>query len=563
MLLLVNIPNIAYWWLACALLASIWLLREYVWRQRTRDRDHVLATFQTELPALQQANARLAFQLEWTSRLSQADTTVEQLASLLARRLPPHADSQLWIMDRQETDATSLTTIAVGDRDLLARVTVSPQLWDQLEILSRVQLGAFELQQQRLLRLPNELARSVSQLFVLRCGEHVPVDRILCTTQVPEFTLNPTENLRLLSWACQHWKRPVVVVPEAKVEATEGESRMVRIMLELRTIADMEFASPMEMLREFLRILATATGFERVSLYLTQQQDASKLDRFCWAGVDNSHDNLDHWHHLEDAMVTQHLNAPGLVLLTPDRSTHWNRNGQLTSAAVAPLAPGEDPIGLLCLSSRSPVRPDETDQQIINWAARYLMQTLSRTVDRVVVEEQARRDSLTKLANRHTFDHEFERQLQISGSLGELCSLILIDLDRFKQINDTYGHPAGDAVLREVAQRLELVVGQTRVTDRPLVARLGGEELAVLLPGVGHSGAARIAEALRSAIRDNPVEFEGQSIHVTTSAGIAVCPRNGRTASTLIAAADAALYTAKANGRDCVHTAPVADSVAE
>lgn len=554
---LTDIPGVAYWWLACVLLCTIWLLREYVWRMRTNSRDDLLQAQHVELQGLRDAGEKILFQKEWAQALLQQQSPIEVFTGLLSRKLPTSEGPSLWVMDRVDREMTTRITVGAGESELLSRVTVSPQLWDQLEILSRVRLGEFELRQQRLLRLPNEFTQSITELFVLRCGEQVPVDRILCTTHIPQWTTSHEENLRLLGWACQSWRHPRPQ-PARVDDSANGEARMVRIMLELRTIADMEFASPMEMLREFLRILAKATGYERVTLYLSRPNEVPPVERFCWAGIDADHDGLHAWHSLEDQLVSEHLQASGLVLLTPETLQSGRRN-PVEAAAIVPLAPGPDPIGLLCLSSRSPVHPGEIDRQIINWAARYLMQTLSKTVDRVVVEEQARRDALTKLANRHTFDHELQRQLQVSGSLGELCSLILIDLDRFKQINDTYGHPAGDAVLQEVARRMEQVVGQTRVTDRPLVARLGGEELGILLPGVGHSGAVRIAEALRSCVREKPVEFGDLSITVTSSAGIAIYPRNGRTANELIAAADAALYTAKANGRDCVHTAPALD----
>ncbi|MCA9031540.1 MAG: diguanylate cyclase [Planctomycetaceae bacterium] len=556
MTLAVDIPSVAYWWAACALLCCIWLLREYVWRHRTVARDEQIDAIRKDLHHLQESYSQAAFQQEWLSRLVDGESSAEELALLVARWLPHDAQPQLWVMERSEDGTAAQLTVAAGNRAMLTRVTVSPQLWDQLEINGRVQLGEHELRHQRLLRLPSELARIVPELFVLRCGEQVPVNRILCTTHIPEWTGDRAENLRLLSWATQRWVTAVPVPANVAERIEEGENRMVRIMLELRTIADMEFASPMEMLREFLRILAKATGFDRVSLYLTQQDNSRKIDRFCWAGTGQEGDALDAWHQIEDSVVADHLDVSGLVVLTHDRNTHWANIGQVESIAITPLAPGNDPVGLLCLTSRSAINLGEVDRQIINWAARYLMQTLSRTVDRVVVEEQARRDSLTKLANRHTFDHEMARQLQVSGSLDEFCSLILIDLDHFKKVNDEFGHPAGDAVLQEVALRLESEVGKTRVTDRPLVARLGGEELGVLLPGVGYSGANRIAEALRESIRSTPVVHEGLTIPVTASLGIAICPRNGREPRELFAAADAALYAAKASGRDCVRTAP-------
>jgi diguanylate cyclase (GGDEF)-like protein len=121
---------------------------------------------------------------------------------------------------------------------------------------------------------------------------------------------------------------------------------------------------------------------------------------------------------------------------------------------------------------------------------------------------------------------------------------MMFDLDRFKAINDTFGHPAGDAVLKEAAQRLAASV---RTVDR--VARIGGEEFALIL--VQTDGAAAL-EAARRAIQGvarEPIRIGGQTLEVTASAGVASLPADAATAAELFAAADRALFAAKAGGR--------------
>jgi diguanylate cyclase (GGDEF)-like protein len=98
-------------------------------------------------------------------------------------------------------------------------------------------------------------------------------------------------------------------------------------------------------------------------------------------------------------------------------------------------------------------------------------------------------------------------------------------------------------------------VSHSRVTDLPLVARYGGEEIAVLLPNISAAGALRIADAIREALAQSPVEFSGQTISVTTSGGIAICPLHAHSAEALIAAADTALYQAKRTGRNRIAVA--------
>jgi diguanylate cyclase (GGDEF)-like protein len=162
-------------------------------------------------------------------------------------------------------------------------------------------------------------------------------------------------------------------------------------------------------------------------------------------------------------------------------------------------------------------------------------------------------DELTGLANRRhfqqTFDAQIRSHLRARGS--ESLSLLLLDLDHFKQINDCYGHPAGDAVLALVAERLQ---AQLRVTD--LVARYGGEEFAVILPATNRAGAAAIASKLHAAIRGTSFEVAGQAMRVTVSVGISTTKSFGPDvdgiAQRLLQQADEALYRAKGEGRDRV-----------
>jgi len=158
------------------------------------------------------------------------------------------------------------------------------------------------------------------------------------------------------------------------------------------------------------------------------------------------------------------------------------------------------------------------------------------------VERLATRDSLTGVANRRLFDESLERELARSVRLVTSLSLVLLDVDRFKQVNDSYGHQTGDAVLREVADSL---VSQTKALD--VVARLGGDEFVVLLPGCDHDDAVRVAERVRGELARR-----GGNQPITMSAGVATFPQHARDADELVSTADAALYEAKRRGRDCV-----------
>lgn len=169
--------------------------------------------------------------------------------------------------------------------------------------------------------------------------------------------------------------------------------------------------------------------------------------------------------------------------------------------------------------------------------------------DWAALEEVSIRDSLTGLYNRRAFDGRLKDEVERSRRYGRSCSLLLLDIDRFKVINDTCGHQAGDEVLCAVAAH---IAREARTTD--YVARYGGEEFAVILSETPVAGAVAIAERIRKAIAvDTIVVANGQRIKITASVGAAVFPSDAETEDRLVAAVDHALYAAKNAGRNKVY----------
>jgi two-component system, cell cycle response regulator len=156
----------------------------------------------------------------------------------------------------------------------------------------------------------------------------------------------------------------------------------------------------------------------------------------------------------------------------------------------------------------------------------------------------ARTDGLTGLANRRHFMARGEEEHERAARYGRTPSLLLIDVDHFKRINDTFGHPQGDAVLVGLARALESSI---RATD--LAARFGGEEFVVLLPETGGKEAVEVAERLRETIARS--HFDGMDRHITVSVGVAA-QRPGELVADQLRRADLALYAAKSRGRNCV-----------
>jgi len=162
------------------------------------------------------------------------------------------------------------------------------------------------------------------------------------------------------------------------------------------------------------------------------------------------------------------------------------------------------------------------------------------------LHQMATRDALTGLLNRRSFDTLLSEEIDRARRLGHPLTLVLLDLDHFKTINDTHGHPAGDAVLTAVARRL---MSEVRTIDR--VARIGGEEFAVLLMETAASEGMVIARRLVETTRARPMTVvRGTELTVTVSAGVADLSVSGEAGAALMAAADQALYAAKRGGRD-------------
>ncbi len=166
------------------------------------------------------------------------------------------------------------------------------------------------------------------------------------------------------------------------------------------------------------------------------------------------------------------------------------------------------------------------------------------------LRQLATRDQLTGMLNRREFDRIMAEEAERCRRFGQPLALVMVDIDHFKAVNDTHGHPAGDAVLKEVAKTL---TAQLRTVDR--VARFGGEEFALVLMQTGRAAATEVAQRVVDAVAASPVMIEGGvSLKLTISAGVAVLPDDVSRIELLIGAADRSLYAAKRGGRNRVMT---------
>lgn len=168
-----------------------------------------------------------------------------------------------------------------------------------------------------------------------------------------------------------------------------------------------------------------------------------------------------------------------------------------------------------------------------------------------VLQRQASEDPLTGLLNRRSFDQIGERKLAESRRRSRELSAVMIDIDRFKTINDEHGHATGDEVLLAVARRVE-----RGLSDNDTFARYGGEEFAVVLPGASLRRAHKVAERLRESVASEPIKTDAGSLNVSISLGVAEAQDEGDTLSALLDRADRCLLTAKRLGRNRVASGP-------
>jgi diguanylate cyclase (GGDEF)-like protein len=225
-----------------------------------------------------------------------------------------------------------------------------------------------------------------------------------------------------------------------------------------------------------------------------------------------------------------------------------NRNlSGMQSLLILPLVVREAAIGTLALAAR---RRDAFGAEVrpaLQLLANQLAVALSNAASVARLEELATTDGLTGCFNKRYFNEELKQRLQAAQRFGRKLSLIIVDLDHFKTVNDTYGHHTGDVVIRELGQVLRRLKRETDV-----VARFGGEEFCILCEETTAEGAFLLAERVRQELELTAFETELGSLRVTASLGLATFPEHGKDRQALFAAADRALYAAKHNGRNQV-----------
>lgn len=534
----------------CFLQYFAYLYRMTQSRKETDRYRHEVAGLETTLVSVQKDRTLTKYENQ-ILREFVSQTECDKALGLLLRRFVPNTDQGFVALIQFQSEGAAITHSRGLSCASCTRLTIDEPLQEQLAQQKSVVLEGAALQRTGLwASLVGKDRAKVREFFLFAVGEPGDLRGILLSTDLFPAGADRRQQIELAERLMSSISHSLKY--KQTLETQQAQLHWTSEMLQLRALADRHFDSPLQMIEEFIRQVAVKIGAERASLFLTPQETGSAVKALVRTGETFQTGTREAWQKHEDALA-----ATGFALQEPLQfdSAGLERigvNNLLGAALLVPLVQSQAVIGLICFTKGNREEFCQDEENLAGWAAEFLSDSILRAVNQAAVERQARLDGLTQLANRQTFDQRIAAELRAAKQSGIPCSLLLLDLDRFKSVNDRYGHLGGDHVLRQTAAVLRERLAKVRSSDRAFAARYGGEELAVLLPGIGADGATRVAESIRAGVEALNMDFEGRPIKVTTSIGLATCPLHGATVEELIAAADAALYQAKASGRNRV-----------
>jgi diguanylate cyclase (GGDEF)-like protein/PAS domain S-box-containing protein len=270
--------------------------------------------------------------------------------------------------------------------------------------------------------------------------------------------------------------------------------------------------------------------------------------------------------------VSESMFSPDACWSLRRGQAHWNERaggiscahllaGSTNKCLCVPMVGQGDTLGVLHLefagdggarTDSASENPQDSQQRVATTVAAQIALSLASLRLRETLRDQSIRDPLTGLFNRRFMEESLDREMQRAVRKNHPVSVLFVDLDHFKRFNDTFGHDAGDLVLRSIADLFRQVF---RVDD--VICRYGGEEFGIILPESSAENAAIRANGLREAVKKLEVRYKNHTLGtITLSIGVATFPEHGDTSEELLKAADQCLYQSKAGGRDLVTVAP-------
>jgi diguanylate cyclase (GGDEF)-like protein len=554
------------------LAAAFWGYQSIAARSHTREADvrlqsglrSGLAAYQDRLDSASRAADRLARSPGFAPALARHDTGALRRLLGTTQRLrivAPHVD----LGARPKRVAIARRVAVIGPKGPLGEVVAQLPLDSRLEQVLRLRAGLAEGDRMRLLPVGTFQMPAGKTATVSFAGRRF---RTLVSTPLagaPNMTLAVLAPQSKIDAATMHTERSLLAAVLATlilvgiIAWLEGRS-IVRSIKRLVTAAnsialgDLDKRVPVHG-RDELALLARSFNEMAEQLGARMQELETERERLQGAitlfgeALAATHDTEELLRVVLDVEIEATSATSGHVIVN---GTVVAQAGQIdgNDRIEIPLRAGEANFGHLTLMGRE--FNEEARFTAISIAAHAVVALDNARLHRIV-RQQALIDGLTGLANRRNAERSLETEASRAERFGGPLSVVLVDLDDFKEVNDRHGHLAGDDVLRELA----IVLSET-VRSVDVAARWGGEEFALILPGADAAGGAQLAERARAALADRTIlTQEGVPIRVTASFGVASSPEHGD-GDDLLRAADSALYEAKKRGKNRVETASTA-----
>ncbi|MBD3674724.1 MAG: GGDEF domain-containing protein [Planctomycetaceae bacterium] len=536
--------------LICLLQFLIHVMRVKRLRRKMAEDADKLRTLQREVSSLQKDRAQIRFEHQIFEEFIVQPNFEEAMKLLLKRSLPvPGQGFGAWLEKRKETFLWS--HFRGLPEDELKPIPVTED-WSQ-------EFGRREfhlLQQDEIEKsilynyLPESARERLKQLFVFPVKHQQEITGLMITTALypAGMTLEGRVSLalRLLNGLERHFRHS----QELRIQQTELKTKQE--VLELRDLADRYANNVRELVDQYLSCLARQLECDRGLIAFSNDDNFQNIRAIQRVGIKPDEGQQEKWDRDEGHLIRIAAHRKRRLILDPAELDIYGFSGPLKNVILIPMIPRQGTYGVMCLMRHEETAFSEEERHHSEWAGDYLNETLRRSLDQATMEILATCDPLTGLLNRRAFQEKLDKELIKADDRSEPCSLVMVDLDHFKKINDTFGHLMGDQVLRRVAKTMKLTLENEERLQKVLAARYGGEELAVILPRLEGREAMRVGEKLRAQIAALELEFHGKPCPVTASIGVSCYPDQASGAEEAIAFADKALYRAKSAGRNQV-----------
>jgi len=509
-----------------------------------------LMGLQNEVSSLQKDRAQIRFEHQIFEEFIAQSNFDEAMKLLLKRFIPrPERGFGAWLEKRDDVFIWSHFR-GLSSQELLS-IPLSKDWFREFDHREFQILDETDVKHSFLFNyIPSSDRRRLKQLYIFPVRHNQEITGLLITTSLYPAGMALERRLslalRILNGLEGHFHH------SQELRIQQNQLKTTREVLELRDISDRNDNSVRDLVDEYLTCLTRQLGMDRAFVAFSREAEYREVRSIQRVGITPNDQQRDFWDTDEKHLIKIAAHVGRNMVLDPPELEIYGLAEPLRHVIIISLRPREGTYGMMCLMRHKSEPFSEEERRHAERAGEYLSEILRRTLDQATMEMLATCDSLTGLLNRRVFEEKLDIELTKAQARSKPCSLMMIDLDLFKSINDTFGHQMGDEVLRRVADVLRRTLEKDDAVHKVLVARYGGEEMAAILPRMGTQEAGRVAESLRREIESLDLEFRGISCPVTSSIGVATYPDQANHAEDLIAHSDKALYRAKASGRNQV-----------